>query len=70
MFIAREQPGKRTEAVASVLIDRVVGLYAMILVATAGYFVGARAGEFSATVHALGGRSRRWRSSGRSASAS
>ena len=36
MVIAREHPGKRTEAVASVVIDRVVGLYAMLLVATAG----------------------------------
>lgn len=36
--VAREQHGKRTEAVASVLIDRVVGLYGMLLVASAGYF--------------------------------
>jgi uncharacterized membrane protein YbhN (UPF0104 family) len=36
VFVAREQPGQRTEAVASVLIDRVVGLYAMLLVATFG----------------------------------
>ncbi len=36
VFIAREQHGKRTEAVATVLIDRVVGLYAMLLVASLG----------------------------------
>lgn len=35
MFVAREQPGRRTEAVATVVIDRVVGLYAMLLVASA-----------------------------------
>lgn len=34
--IAREHPGQRTEAVASVLIDRVVGMYAMLLVAVFG----------------------------------
>ena len=36
VFIAREQPGKRTEAVATVLVDRAVGFYAMILVACMG----------------------------------
>jgi len=36
VFIAREQPGKRTEAVATVLVDRVIGLYAMLLVASLG----------------------------------
>lgn len=36
MAVAREHPGKQTEAVASVIIDRVVGLYAMLLVATGG----------------------------------
>lgn len=32
LFIAREQPGRRTEAVATVLIDRVVGFFALLLV--------------------------------------
>ncbi len=36
VFIAKEQPGKRTEAVTTVLIDRAIGLYAMILVASLG----------------------------------
>ena len=36
VFIAKEQPGRRTEAVATVLIDRAVGLYAMLLVASLG----------------------------------
>jgi glycosyltransferase 2 family protein len=44
VFIAREQPEKRTEAVASVVIDRVVGLYAMLIVATAGYAI---AGQYT-----------------------
>jgi glycosyltransferase 2 family protein len=32
VFIAREQPGRRPEAVATVVIDRLVGLYALLLV--------------------------------------
>ena len=36
VFIAREQPGKKTEAVATVLVDRVIGLYAMLLIASLG----------------------------------
>jgi glycosyltransferase 2 family protein len=35
-FIAHEQPGRRTEAVASVFIDRFVGLVAMLVVASVG----------------------------------
>lgn len=53
VFIAREQPGKRTEAVASVLIDRVVGLFAMLVVATVGYTIGMKHVAFSETLHAL-----------------
>ena len=34
VFIAREQPQRRTEAVATVVVDRVVGLYALLLVAS------------------------------------
>jgi len=36
VFIAREQPEKRTEAIATVLVDRVIGLYAMLLIASLG----------------------------------
>ena len=36
VFIAREQHGRRTEAVATVIIDRMVGMYSLLLVATAG----------------------------------
>ncbi|MBX3425450.1 MAG: flippase-like domain-containing protein [Pirellulales bacterium] len=39
MFVAREQPGRRTEAVATVIVDRVVGLYAMLLVASGAVLV-------------------------------
>jgi len=35
VFIAREHPGRRTEAVATVVVDRMVGLYALFLVAGA-----------------------------------
>ena len=34
VFIAREQPGKRAEAVATVVIDRVIGLYVLFFVAS------------------------------------
>lgn len=53
VFIAREQPAKRTEAVASVVIDRMVGLYAMLLVASAGYLAGGGGDKFSPLVHGL-----------------
>lgn len=36
VFIAREQHGNRTEAVATVLIDRAVGLFAMLIVGSVG----------------------------------
>ena len=53
VFIAREQPGKRTEAVASVLIDRVVGLYAMLLVASLGYAIVSQTTEFTGAIRAV-----------------
>jgi uncharacterized membrane protein YbhN (UPF0104 family) len=54
VFIAREQPGKRTEAIASVLIDRIVGLFAMLVVATAGYGLALQSMPLSPFVHGLG----------------
>jgi uncharacterized protein (TIRG00374 family) len=36
VLIAKGQPGKRTEAVATVVFDRIVGLYALLLVAAGG----------------------------------
>ncbi|MCY2995061.1 MAG: lysylphosphatidylglycerol synthase transmembrane domain-containing protein [Planctomycetota bacterium] len=34
VFIARQQPGRRTEAVATVLLDRVIGIYVLFVVAS------------------------------------
>ena len=53
MFIAREQPGKRTEAVASVIIDRVVGLYGMLLVASAGQVLAGNIGALTPELRSL-----------------
>jgi glycosyltransferase 2 family protein len=38
-FLAREQPGRRTEAVLTVLVDRIVGLYGLFLLATLAIFM-------------------------------
>jgi hypothetical protein len=38
VFLAREQPGQQAAAVASIVIDRAVGLYAMLLVACLGLY--------------------------------
>lgn len=35
VFVAREHPGRRAEAVATIVFDRVIGLYSMFVVATA-----------------------------------
>lgn len=34
IFLARRQPGRRTEAIASTLIDRIIGLYALFVLAS------------------------------------
>lgn len=34
IFLAREQPGNRTKAIASVVVDRIVGLYSLFLLAS------------------------------------
>lgn len=47
VFIAHEQPGKRAEAVATVFIDRVVGLYGLFVVATIAIL---STGQFHASV--------------------
>jgi uncharacterized protein (TIRG00374 family) len=39
VFIAREQHGRRTEAVATVVVDRVIGLYALLLVTCVALFL-------------------------------
>ena len=38
-MLAREKPGNRAKALASVVVDRIVGLYVLFLVAAAGVFV-------------------------------
>ncbi len=38
IFLAREQTGRRAEAVASVMADRIIGLYALFLLASAVMF--------------------------------
>jgi glycosyltransferase 2 family protein len=53
MFIAREQPDRRTEAVATVVIDRVVGLYGILLVATAGQAIAGRTTEMTGALKTL-----------------
>ncbi|MEO1526872.1 MAG: lysylphosphatidylglycerol synthase transmembrane domain-containing protein [Planctomycetota bacterium] len=37
VFLAKRRPGKRVEAVASVLVDRGVGLYGLVLLASAAF---------------------------------
>ena len=37
VFLVREQKGKRTEAIATVVLDRLLGLYSMMLVATVAF---------------------------------
>ncbi len=39
IFLARRRPGKRVEAVASVFVDRGVGLYGLLLLATAAFLI-------------------------------
>ncbi len=39
-FIAREQPGRRTLAVASVLVDRIMGVYALVIVTAVAILLG------------------------------
>jgi len=39
VFIAREHPGRRAQAVATVVVDRLIGLYALFLVASGGILI-------------------------------
>ncbi len=43
VFLAHEQPGRRAEAVASVLMDRVVGMVALLLITSTAILVAAPA---------------------------
>jgi len=49
VFIAKEHPEKKTEAVASVLLDRVIGLYAILLVASVGLILLGQAAPIGQT---------------------
>ena len=49
-FIAREQPGRRTEAVATVVVDRIVGLYGLLLVTRSGSLERRMMGELLAKI--------------------
>lgn len=51
-FIARHQPGRRAEAVATVVIDRVVGLYALLLL-TSGVILFSHLEQESAELRTL-----------------
>jgi glycosyltransferase 2 family protein len=52
-FLAHEQPGRRTEAVASVFIDRYVGLVAMLVVASIALVLGNNAVRRSPLLESL-----------------
>ena len=54
VFIAREQPGKKTEAIATVLVDRVIGLYAMLLIASLGLLFAGRTLDSGTVLHFAG----------------
>lgn len=53
VFIAREQPGARTEAVATVFVDRVIGLYAMLLVGSFALMFAGQTIEDESLVHTM-----------------
>jgi len=49
LFLARGRPGKHVEAVASVLVDRAVGLFGLVLIVTAAIIVTDPAGSTTDT---------------------
>jgi len=53
VFIAREQPLRRVEAVATVFIDRVVGLCAMLVIASLGLLLARKTLEANAAFRSL-----------------
>jgi uncharacterized protein (TIRG00374 family) len=57
-FVAREQPGRRVEAFATVIVDRVLGLYSLLLLATvaivaSGMWTGAQSPTMSVVCQAV-----------------
>ena len=52
-MLAREKPGNRAKALASVVVDRIVGLYVLFLVAAAGVFITGFWDDPDAIVHRI-----------------
>jgi uncharacterized protein (TIRG00374 family) len=52
-MLAREKPGNRAKALASVVVDRIIGLYVLFLVAAAGVFITGFWDIADTTVHRL-----------------
>lgn len=52
-MLARERPGNRANALASVVVDRIIGLYVLFLVASAGVFITGLWGDADATIHRI-----------------
>lgn len=52
-MLAREKPGERAKALASVVVDRIIGLYVLFLVAAGGVFITGFWKSPDATVHLL-----------------
>lgn len=52
-MLAREKPGNRAKALASVVVDRIIGLYVLFLVAAAGVFVTGSWGDPDALIHRI-----------------
>jgi len=53
VFIAKEHPDRKTEVVATVLLDRVIGLYAISLVASAGLMLIGQSTEPNAILNTM-----------------
>jgi len=52
-MLAREKPGNQAKALASVVVDRIIGLYVLFLVAAAGIFLTGFWNIANTTVHRL-----------------
>jgi hypothetical protein len=53
VFLAREQPNRRAEAVASIVVDRILGLYSLFIVATVCVLATGMLGSDVAEVRAI-----------------
>ena len=52
-ILAKEEPGNRAKALASVVVDRIIGLYVLFLVAVAGIMLTGFWGIADVTVHRI-----------------